>query len=183
MTKSTVGLIVILFSSIAFGQVEYGSIMHDDLERDYIIYVPSSSGPSAPLVIGFHGYPGTAEGMMEKYFMREVADTAGFIICYPNAINNNWNSGSGITNVNPDVDDVGFISALIDTLQIEYDIDLDSGARTARPCGSDGEWCKFSDIETLEAKAAKMEKALLSFKSQYSNSPWIINQVDEALKS
>ncbi len=123
MKKSTVGLIVILFSSNAFGQVEYGSIMHDGLEREYIMYVPSSSGPNGPLVFSLHGYDVPAEDHMNFTFMKEVADTAGFIVCYPKAIDNKWNSGTFLST--PNVDDVGFISALIDTLQADYAIDLD----------------------------------------------------------
>ena len=34
----------------------------------------------------------------------------------------------------------------------------------------------------LAMKYQKMEAALKKFKSQYPNSPWIIKQVDEALK-
>ena len=123
MKKSTVGLIVILFSSNAFGQVEYGSIMHDGLEREYIMYVPSSSGPNGPLVFSLHGYKSPAEDHMNYTFMKEVADTAGFIVCYPKAIDDAWNSGFRFPT--PNVDDVGFISALIDTLQADYAIDLD----------------------------------------------------------
>ena len=121
--KSTVGLIVILFSSNAFGQVEYGSIMHDGLEREYIMYVPSSSGPNGPLVFSLHGYKSPAEDHMNYTFMKEVADTAGFIVVYPKAIDDAWNSGFRLPT--PNVDDVGFISALIDTLQADYAIDLD----------------------------------------------------------
>jgi len=64
---------------------------------------------------------------MEYTQMNLVADTAGFIVVYPNG-KNNWNSGVGV-NPNyptPIIDDVGFINALIDTLSNHYtNIDLD----------------------------------------------------------
>jgi hypothetical protein len=37
-------------------------------------------------------------------------------------------------------------------------------------------------IVALEAENQRLREALLGFKSQYSLSPWIINQVDNALK-
>ena len=85
------------------------------------MYVPISSGPNEPLVISLHGWGTTADFYMWFTFMEEVADTAGFIVCYPQAIDNIWNSG--ISDNTPNVDDVGFISSLIDTLYAEYSID------------------------------------------------------------
>jgi polyhydroxybutyrate depolymerase len=56
-----------------------------------------------------------------------VADTAGFIVVYPDATGPGFNSGlhdyPGLPPL-PDVNDVGFIYALIDTVDAHYDIDL-----------------------------------------------------------
>jgi polyhydroxybutyrate depolymerase len=58
--------------------------------------------------------------------MNAVADTAGFVVVYPDAVGKRWNSGISDNPRWPtlEVDDVGFIDALIDTLQKEYSIDL-----------------------------------------------------------
>ena len=79
-----------------------------------------------PLVIYLHGYGWTAEQDMNYTRLYEVADTTGYIVVYPSGAPY-WNSG---ISDNPDlatsdVDDVGFINALIDTLSAQYSIDFE----------------------------------------------------------
>jgi polyhydroxybutyrate depolymerase len=104
------------------------SITHDDLERDYIIYIPANytGETSVPLVLNFHGYTSTANAQMWYGDFRTIADTAGFIIVHPEGTllqgSTHWNVG-GWT-LGSTVDDVGFSEALIDSLANEYNIDL-----------------------------------------------------------
>ena len=105
-----------------------GTITHGGLQREYILYVPASYEPGtpAPLVLNFHGYSSNAFEQMFYGDFRPIADTAGFIIVHPLGTldpfgNHQWNVGWGIT----DVDDVGFTSALIDSLSVQYDINQD----------------------------------------------------------
>ena len=109
-------------------QTIYASIQHDGLEREYILYVPASysSNTPAPLVLNFHGY--TSNNFEQMYYgdFRPIADTAGFIIVHPMGTidlvgNAHWNVGWGTSSV----DDVGFTSALIDSLSAEYNINPD----------------------------------------------------------
>ena len=95
------------------------------MERDYIVFLPQNYEPEMPLVINLHGsLPDDAEWMMGYTRMNEIADTAGFILVYPNSTSPRWNASSGIPNIaEPDVNDVGFISALIDTLIVNYNVD------------------------------------------------------------
>jgi polyhydroxybutyrate depolymerase len=58
----------------------------------------------------------------------KLADKDGFIIVYPDGIELNWNDGRMDEEANDrahreNIDDVGFISALIDTMIIDYNID------------------------------------------------------------
>ena len=55
--------------------------------------------------------------------MNSVADTAGFVVVYPEPIQAGSNSGI-IHKPTPDVDDVGFIIELIDTVYARYNIDM-----------------------------------------------------------
>src|SRR5258706_3847373 len=105
-----------------------GTIMHDGLQRDYILYVPASyvPGTPAPLVLNFHGYTSNAFEQMFYGDFRPIADTAGFLIVHPNGTvdqlgNQHWNVGWGTSTV----DDVGFTNALIDSLSAQYDINQD----------------------------------------------------------
>ncbi|MBC8376879.1 MAG: T9SS type A sorting domain-containing protein [FCB group bacterium] len=118
---------LLLLSSILWADLEYGSFELDGYERDYIVFLPENFEPGLPLVFNLHGYGGTAEWQIEHTLMNQVADTANFVVVYPNAINTVWNSGIS-NNPNypaPDVDDVAFISALIDTVYANYQINLD----------------------------------------------------------
>lgn len=122
--------IVFLFSvpSILFAQNTItSSIMHDDLEREYILYVPASYDGSAavPLILNYHGFGSNAEQQMFYGDFRGLADSLGFLVVHPLGTplqgNNHWNVG-GWT-VGSTVDDVGFTGALLDTLIENYSID------------------------------------------------------------
>ena len=76
-----------------------------------------------PVVFALHGAYEDGEYFVEYTKMNQVADTAGFIVVYPDGIYPGFNSGV-IDIIFPDVDDVGFISALIDTLEAKYNIDM-----------------------------------------------------------
>ena len=120
----------ILFFSVprsSYAQIQTGSFKFDGRTRNYRVFLPKnySGATHFPLVIYLHSYGWTAQQGMNYTNLNQVADTANFIVAYPSAIPN-WNSGIG-DNTNwpaPDVDDVGFINALIDTLNNHYLIDL-----------------------------------------------------------
>jgi len=115
-------ILFLFFLQNAFGQQIVDSLMHNGLSRNYRLYIPAAyaNQTNLPLVFNLHGL--TSNALAQQFYskMNEVADTAGFIVCYPNGIDNSWNSG-----FNPNgVDDVGFINALIDELSTQYNIDL-----------------------------------------------------------
>jgi len=147
-----------LFTNL-FGQTEYGSFMHGGLNRGYYVYIPDSVQINPPLVIVLHGYDDTADHLMSCTVMPQVADTAGFIACFPQADRNRWNSGIGWPTSN--ADDVGFISALMDTMHANYGIDL----QRIYVCGhSNGGIMTFKlvcEINDRIAKAAAVASPLI----------------------
>ena len=106
--------------------VEHQSFIFNDYTRDYIVFIPKHRSIAMPLIINLHGYGSSAEEQMIYTGMNAVADTAGFIVVYPDAVGKRWNSGIGDNPAwpAPDIDDVGFIDTLIDTLGKKYPIDL-----------------------------------------------------------
>ena len=112
-----------------FGQQTINaSITHGSLQRDYILYVPASysAGNEAPLLFNFHGY--TSNAWQQAFYsnFNTVADDEGFIIVYPegtldNTGTSHWNVGWGGSTV----DDIGFTSALIDSISADYSINQD----------------------------------------------------------
>ena len=123
-------LIILLFMPVfSFAQTETGSFEFEGIRRDYIVFLPQNYDgvDKMPVVFNLHGYTLNAQQQMNYSQMNTIADTAGFIVVYPNAVNTAWNSGISDkpSAPTPDVDDIGFINALIDTLYKHYCINLD----------------------------------------------------------
>lgn len=108
------------------------SIEHDGINREYVLHVPNSynGNSSVPLVFNFHGGSGSATNQRYLSDMDQVADTAGFIVAYPQGSvlldgSSYWNSMIATEGSKGTADDIGFISFLIDEISLNYNIDLE----------------------------------------------------------
>ncbi|MDP9101354.1 MAG: alpha/beta hydrolase-fold protein [Actinomycetota bacterium] len=101
--------------------------------RPYLLYVPPgyTAGTAMPLVINIHG-AGANDYLQEQTSqLNRLALQKGFIIAYPMAFESQWNAGGccygaqefGAGTSAAPVDDVAYISTLIDTLEGAYTID------------------------------------------------------------
>lgn len=119
-------LILMIFNISYLSAQINGSITHDNLERTYILHVPSSydAANPAPLVFNLHGYGSNATQQFIYGDFRSLADTDGFLVVHPQGTLDDMNSAFWNANWGAAVDDVGFISALIDSLSASYNIDL-----------------------------------------------------------
>ena len=103
------------------------TIQHDGLTREYSIYVPASYDGTTnfPLLFNLHGGGGTNSAWQVTSDMRPIADTADFILVYPQARPDpsDGNSFNWIPKVPGTFDDVPFFSSLIDTIASNYQID------------------------------------------------------------
>jgi polyhydroxybutyrate depolymerase len=115
----------ILFSTFAIAQTTIiDSIMSGGIYRNYRVYIPAMyTGTTArPMVFDLHGYTSSASAEQAYSNFMPIADTANVIFVYPNGTFSGgyqyWNAGFGTA-----VDDIGFISDLIDTLKTQYNID------------------------------------------------------------
>jgi polyhydroxybutyrate depolymerase len=106
----------------------------DGRTRHYRLYVPSSlaAGGRAPLLVALHGGFGSSEQFAAQSGFDELAEANGFIVVYPDGISarpdgsgpQTWNGGYCCgPAVREDVDDVGFIRQLLDTLAADLPID------------------------------------------------------------
>lgn len=94
--------------------------------RSYRLYVPAiyTGATARPLILNLHGYTSNAQQQQLYSNFMPIADTANFLMVYPNGTYSSgqrfWNAG-----ISPLlVDDIGFLSALIDSLDLQYNIDL-----------------------------------------------------------
>lgn len=104
------------------------TIVVDGRERQYIVHLPPSftSQKKLPVIFAFHGGGGDNKRIIRYYNLNGLADANGYIIVYPNAINKAWSlSGvsSRVRNIDNSVDDVHFISVLLDAMIRDYKVD------------------------------------------------------------
>ena len=132
--KNIIILLLIGFSiPISAQQTINGSIIHDGIQRDYILYIPAiyDGNTNVPLVLNFHGINSNATEQMFYGNFRNIADTEGFILVHPEGTllngGQHWNVDSFTpgTTIGSTADDVGFTEALIDELSNLYAINSD----------------------------------------------------------
>lgn len=99
------------------------AFVHDGITRDCNLHLPTGYNPANkyPLVLNLHGY--TSNALQQQFYtkMDSMADAAGFIVAYPNGVSNAWNSGF-VGSYGTGIDDVEFISFLIDTIKTRYSV-------------------------------------------------------------
>lgn len=102
-----------------------GSLMVDGRSRTYLVHVPASQAAKAlPLVLVFHGGYGTGAIAAQMSDFNRHADREQFFVVYPDGIEQSWNDGRGTTPADRQaIDDVGFVSALIDHLAQQFPVD------------------------------------------------------------
>ena len=99
--------------------------------RTSILHVPPSyaDGTPMPLVLFMHGGGGNGAQAQRSYGMDAVADREGFLVAYPNGTGNfgnllTWNAANCCSYAyENNVDDVGFLRALVEELERTYSID------------------------------------------------------------
>ncbi|MGQ9707871.1 MAG: extracellular catalytic domain type 1 short-chain-length polyhydroxyalkanoate depolymerase [bacterium] len=97
------------------------SIIYQGIRRHFLIHIPENRAQEKrlPLIFVLHGGGGTSRAVANLTGFSQLADSAGFIVVYPQALNRHWNDGRAVKRFRSHrqgVDDVGFISCLIDTM-------------------------------------------------------------------
>lgn len=94
--------------------------------RSYRLYVPAiyTGATARPLILNLHGYTSNASQQQLYSNFAPIADTANFLMVFPNGTYSSgqrfWNAGISTALVN----DIAFLSALIDSLDLTYNINL-----------------------------------------------------------
>lgn len=97
-------------------------------ERAYRAYVPARLPRHAPLVLVLHGsnIDGATMRQWTGYEFDELADRYGFVMLYPDGYQKNWNDcrrDATFAAKTENIDDVGFLRALVETCQQQFGID------------------------------------------------------------
>jgi polyhydroxybutyrate depolymerase len=110
-------------------------LTHDGLDRVYRMHVPKTydGSRSSPLVLALHGGGGGRlyQGDDDNYGLITKSEQAGFIAVFPNGVSRlasgmlaTWNAGNCCAQARDrDVDDVGFLRAVIDDVGHRANVD------------------------------------------------------------
>jgi polyhydroxybutyrate depolymerase len=95
------------------------------LDRSYRLYIPPGLPTPAPLVVMLHGGFGSAQQAERAYGWDELADGAKFVVAYPDGIGRAWNVSGGCCGRpgREGIDDVGFVTAVVNDVAGNVDID------------------------------------------------------------
>jgi polyhydroxybutyrate depolymerase len=110
------------------GTLTKETIEVDGLTRTYRTYVPQGLPKGAPLVVVMHGSGenGAQIRLETGYGFDRAADTHGFAVVYPNAYDGDWEACNIVGRLSakgPAIDDVGFLTRLVDKLIREIGVD------------------------------------------------------------
>ena len=103
------------------------TIVHDNITRQFFVYLGSGYQSNSPALFVLHGYTSRGLWIMNYSGFQSIADDTGFIAIYPQGTllpatgQTHWNVGGWTTSST--TDDVGFINSVINFLNDEYSID------------------------------------------------------------
>lgn len=95
------------------------SITYNGMERSFLLYMPDGDIAGKPLFVVLHGSKGTGRDIRKQsgYQFDVLADTEKFAVLYPDGYRKHWNGcrrAPGDAAHRKDIDDVGFLLALVD---------------------------------------------------------------------
>jgi len=104
------------------------SLVYGGLKRTFLLHVPPqfNSDTLLPLVFVLHGGGGEGPKVARLTGFSRLADREGLVVVYPDGINNHWNDGRNVMRFRAqreNVDDVGFVAALIERCAKQAKVD------------------------------------------------------------
>ena len=140
---------------------DHRTIIHEGVEREYIVHVPENLNNDSPIVFVIHGYTGSAEGIAAYSGMNSIADREGFIAVYPQGTidsygNAFFNVGYEFNDDSP-INDVSFIRELVKSISQEFNLKRKRAFATGMSNGGDMSYllaCTSSDLFKAVAPVA-----------------------------
>jgi polyhydroxybutyrate depolymerase len=152
-----------------------GSIRVDGVKRTYLLHVPAAhdTNKPAPLLIALHGGLGNGKRMIQltQGGFNALSDEQGFLVVYPEGIHKHWNDGrdgkeTGYYAHKKKINDVAFISALIDLLAEQWNVDTNRVFVTGisnGACMSHRLACELSDkVTAIAAVSGSMPQRIFA---------------------
>ena len=110
------------------GTSERGVMVHGDRQRSWLAYIPAAKAERPALLLVMHGSRGDGEGMREltRFGFDVLAERHGFVVVYPDGYQRHWNdcrAGADYAANRENIDDVGFLRALVVRMEAEQGVD------------------------------------------------------------
>jgi polyhydroxybutyrate depolymerase len=88
-------------------------------DRTYLVEKPTEKGEVKNIVVALHGEGENGERLQKTLRLSDLVSSNQTLIVYPDGLNESWNDARVKSE---DVDDIGFITELIQTLQSGYSV-------------------------------------------------------------
>jgi polyhydroxybutyrate depolymerase len=153
-------ILLSLFNSVLIVG-EHRTIIHEGIEREYILHVPENLNNDSSIVFVIHGYTGSAEGIAAYSGMNSIAEREGFIAVYPPGTADSY--GHAFFNVSygfndeSTINDVSFIRELVKSISHEFNLKRKKAFATGMSNGGEMSYllaCTSSDLFKAVAPVA-----------------------------
>jgi poly(3-hydroxybutyrate) depolymerase len=103
----------IVYAQDTGGTMEQKILTHDNRERNYLVYTPTDYNidQQYTLLLALHPASTTAQQMADMTQFTSLANDNDVLIVFPDSVAGRWNSSNM-----QEMDDIGFISALLDII-------------------------------------------------------------------
>jgi len=151
--------LLVTFSTYMLSEQRF--IIHEGVEREYIIHIPKNLTQDSPLVFVIHGYTSSAAEMEAYSGMTSIAEREGFIAVYPQGtIDSNGNAFFNVGyefHGDSQINDVSFIRELVRSLTKEFNLHRKKAFATGMSNGGEMSYllaCTSSDLFRAVAPVA-----------------------------
>jgi polyhydroxybutyrate depolymerase len=122
-------LLLLLTLLLFFATTSKAQVQHfawQGAQRDYLVRTPSEYNETMPVLFFLHGLGDNITRLDNEFHFQQVADDFHWMMVVPQAMQQSgytmWNAGLTSSNI----DDSGFLMALLDSLAEQYPVNLDS---------------------------------------------------------
>jgi polyhydroxybutyrate depolymerase len=110
---SIISFLLFCFQLAAAQKLAEFNMTSAGVKRTFFVHVPESKKDHLPVLLAFHGGGGTALNAEKQFGFSELADQYGYIVVYPQGMNNQWNDGRTAPAKGEAFDDVQFVRDIL----------------------------------------------------------------------